>query len=88
MFQLHVCCCMYTWTCLIAVDMGIGAKPRNYSLKHFRPFFISIFTIDHLTVHHELVGFESATHGEGVQAAEVKTRNDKVGTTLRPLMPL
>ena len=50
--------------------------------------FVLIFPTDHLTVHHELVNVEPATHGEGAQAAEVQTRDDKVSITVGPLIPL
>ena len=52
------------------------------------PSFVSIFAPVHLTVHYELVDVEPATHGEGVQAAEVQTRDHKVSITLRSLIPL
>ena len=50
--------------------------------------FVLIFPTVHLTVHYELVDVEPATHGEGVQAAEVQTRDDKVSITVGPLIPL
>ena len=90
MFPLPVCWCN-TWTeeiRVIAVDKGICSKPRKYSLVQFSPFFVLIFPTVPLTVHYELVDVEPATHGEGVQAAEVQTRDDEVGITLRSLIPL
>ena len=47
-----------------------------------------IFPTVHLTVHYELVDVEPATHGEGVQAAEVQTRDHKVAIKLRSLISL
>ena len=47
-----------------------------------------MFPTVHLTVHYELVDVEPATHGEGVQAAEVQTWDDEVTITLGPLIPL
>ena len=51
-------------------------------------FFVLIFPTVHLTVHYELVDVEPATHGEGVQAAEVQTRDDKMAIDLWSLIPL
>ena len=51
-------------------------------------YLVIIFPTVPLTVHYELVDVEPATHGEGAQAAEVQTRDDKVSITLRPLIPL
>ena len=51
-------------------------------------YLVIIFPTVHFTVHYELVDVEPATHGEGAQAAEVQTRDDKVAITLRPLIPL
>ena len=50
--------------------------------------FDLIFPTVHLTVHYELVDVEPAAHGEGVQAAEVQTRDDEVAITLGSLIPL
>ena len=52
------------------------------------PSFVSIIAPVHLTVHYELVDVEPGTHGEGVQAAEVQTRDDEVSIALGPLIPL
>ena len=53
---------------------------------------VLIFPTDNLTVHYELVDVEPATHGEGVQAAEVQTRDDEVAIIisikLSSLIPL
>ena len=86
-----------TWTePPIAVEEGIHSKPRKYPLMQFRRFcvfcilyvfFVLIFPTVHLTVHYELVDVEPATHGEGVQAAEVQTRDDEVTINLRSFIP-
>ena len=49
--------------------------------------FVLIFPPVHLAVDYELVDVEPATHGEGVQAAEVQTRDEEVSITLGPLIP-
>ena len=88
MFPLPVCRC-YTWTePLIAVDKGISKKTRKYSLIQFSRVFVLIFPTVHLTVHYELLDVEPATHGEGVQAAEVQTRDHKMAIKLRSLISL
>ena len=51
-------------------------------------YLVIIFPTVPLTVYNELVDVEPATHGEGAQAAEVQTRDDKVSITVGPLIPL
>ena len=88
MFPLPVCW-GNTWTVpLIAVDKGISNKTRKYFLSQYFPVIELIFPTVHLTVDYELVDVEPATHGEGVQATEVQTRDGKVAITLGPLIPL
>ena len=53
-----------------------------------RLYLVIIFLTVPLTVHYELVDVEPATHGEGVQAAEVQTRDDELSITLGSLIPL
>ena len=89
MFPLPVRWCDKWTKVIIAVDKGISCKPRKYSLNQFMTFFVLIFSTVHLTVHYELVDVEPATHGEGAQAAEVHTWDDKVAMTLMgPFIPL
>ena len=51
-------------------------------------YLVLIFPTVHLTVHYELVDVEPATHGEGAQAAEGQTRDDKVAIKMGPSIPL
>ena len=88
MFPLPVCRGNKWTDHIIAVDKGISSKPGKYSLYKFSRMFVFIFPTDHLAVHYELVDVEPATHGEGVQAAEVQTRNHKVVIRLGSLIPL
>ena len=88
MFPLPICGCYTRTEPFIAVDKGISIKPRNYPLKQFSRMFVSIFPTVRLTLHYELVDVEPCTHGEGVQAAEVQTWDDKVSISLRSLIPL
>ena len=48
--------------------------------------FIFIFSIDNTALDYKLVNVEPATHGEGVETAEVQAGNDEVGVRLRPLV--
>ena len=47
-----------------------------------------VLAIVAVALHFKLVDVEPATHGKGVQAAEVQTRDHKVAITLGSLIPL